>query len=219
MTTAELISGHLTPLHLTDTVRIARQKMSDGSYKEFPVVENNLFVGLLKEESLEEKKDDDLLSTLKEEFDHSLARPEDFFLVPLKLMHLRKLSLLPIVNSEGEYKGTVSAEEMLDTLAQYNSADEPGGIILLQMPPIQFSISEIGRIVESNNAKIIHLNTWTDVASGQLMVAIKINKVDLQDVLATLDRYEYNVVQYFGENLSEDGLKKNYDHLMRYLNL
>lgn len=219
MTAAELISEHLIPLRLSDTVIIARDRMADGPYKEFPVVENNQFVGLLKEESLEDKNDSDIISSLQNEFDHSLARPEDFFLVPLKLMHQRKLSLLPVVNNEGEYRGTVSAEEMIDTLAQYNSAGEPGGIILLQMSPVQFSISEIGRIVESNNAKIIHLNTWTDAASGQLMVAIKINKVDLQDVLATLDRYEYNVVQYFGENLSEEGLKKNYEHLMHYLNL
>jgi acetoin utilization protein AcuB len=219
MKTAELISGHLIPLRLDDTIAVARERMIEGSYKEFPVVENNQFIGLLKEEFLEEKKDTDIVSSLKEEFDHSLARPDDFFLVPLKIMHQRKLSLLPVVSNEGEYRGTVSAEEMLDTLAQYNSADEPGGIILLQMPPIQFSISEIGRIVESNNAKIIHLNTWTDAASGQLMVAIKINKIDLQDVLATLERYEYNVIQYFGENLSEEGLKKNYEHLMHYLNL
>ena len=219
MKTAELISGHLIPLRLDDTIAEARERMIEGSYKEFPVVENNQFIGLLKEEFLEEKKDTDIVSSLKEEFDHSLARPDDFFLVPLKIMHQRKLSLLPVVSNEGEYCGTVSAEEMLDTLAQYNSADEPGGIILLQMPPIQFSISEIGRIVESNNAKIIHLNTWTDAASGQLMVAIKINKIDLQDVLATLERYEYNVIQYFGENLSEEGLKKNYEHLMHYLNL
>jgi predicted transcriptional regulator len=219
MKTAELISEHLIPLRLNDKVEDARKMMSEGSCKEYPVVENNQFVGLIKEEDLLEKKDSDLISSLQEDFDHSLARPEDFFLVPLKIMHQRKLSLLPVVNNNGEYKGTISAEEMLDILAQYNSADEPGGIILLQMSPLQFSISEVGRIVESNNAKIIHLNTWTDTASGLLMVAIKINKIDLQDVLATLDRYEYNVVQYFGENLSEEGIKKNYEHLMHYLNL
>jgi predicted transcriptional regulator len=219
MKAAELLSGHLTPLQLNDTVADAREKLAAGSYKEYPVVEENHFVGLLKEESLEEKKETDQISLLQEEFDHSLSRPDDFFLVPLKLMHQRKLSLLPVVNNEGEYKGTISAEEILETAAQYNAAGEPGGIIVLQMSPLQFSISEIGRIVESNNAKIIHLNTWTDAASGQLMVAIKINKADLQDVLATLDRYEYNVVQYFGENLSEEGLKKNFEHLMHYLNL
>jgi CBS domain-containing protein len=219
MTSAELISGHLSPLHLNDTVAEAREKLAEGAYKEYPVVENNQFVGLLREESLEERKESDLISSMQEELDHSLSRPDDFFLVPLKLMHQRKLSLLPVVNEEGEYRGTISAEEMLDTVAQYNAAGDPGGIIVMQMSPLQFSISEIGRIVESNNAKIIHLNTWSDAASGQLMVAIKINKTDLQDILATLDRYEYNVVQYFGENLSEEGLKKNYDHLMHYLNL
>jgi acetoin utilization protein AcuB len=48
---------------------------------------------------------------------------------------------------------------------------------------------------------------------------VKINKTDLQDVLASLERYEYNVVQYFGENLSEEELRLNFDHLMNYLNI
>ncbi len=87
------------------------------------------------------------------------------------------------------------------------------------MAPHNFSISELGRIVESNDARIIHLNTWTDNTNGQLMIAIKINKTDLQDVLASFERYEYNVVQYFGENLSEEELRLNFDHLMNYLNI
>jgi hypothetical protein len=95
----------------------------------------------------------------------------------------------------------------------------PGGIIILQIKPTSFYISEIGRIVESNNARIIHLNTWTDPSSGELMVAIKVNKNDIQDILASFERYEYNVIQYFGENLSEEELRLNYDHLMNYLNI
>jgi acetoin utilization protein AcuB len=219
MTTAELLSNNLIPLQLTDTVALAKERMIEQLCKEYPVVDDNQFIGILKEESLEEKENTDRLSILREEMDLSFTRPDDFFLVPLKLMQQRKLSLLPVVNNEGKYMGVVSADEMLETLAQYNSAGEPGGIIVLQLPPLQFSISEIGRIVESNNAKIIHLNTWSDAASGQLMVAIKLNTYDLQAILASFDRYEYNVVQYFGENLSEDGIKLNYEHLMHYLNI
>jgi acetoin utilization protein AcuB len=51
------------------------------------------------------------------------------------------------------------------------------------------------------------------------MVAIKVNKNDIQDILSSFERYEYNVIQYFGENLSEEELRLNYDHLMNYLNI
>jgi phosphoribosylanthranilate isomerase len=124
-----------------------------------------------------------------------------------------------VVNKEGTLLGIIAEEELLQAVSHYNAASQPGGVIILQVHPNNFSISEIGRIVESNNAKIIHLNTWTDASSGQLMVAVKMNKSDIHDVLASFERYQYNVVQYFGENLTEDELKDNYEHLMNYLNI
>lgn len=219
MTTAELITNHLTPLRLSDTVSDAAERMSENGLREYPVVEAEKLIGVLRSESLEDLNPETPLSALRENFEVAAAHPDDFFLVPLKLMHQRKLSLLPVTGEEGKYLGIVTVEEMVDAAAHYNAANEPGGIILLQLPAIQFSISEIGRIVESNNAKIIHLNTWNDPASGQLMIAIKVNKLEIQDILATFERYEYNVVKYFGENASMDGLKMNFENLMHYINI
>lgn len=219
MTTAELISNHLSPLRLSDTASIAAERMSENSVREYPVVDGDKLIGVVRAESIEALPPETPLSSVRESFEVVSAHPDDFFLVPLKLMHQQKLSLLPVTGEEGKYLGIVTVEEMVDAAAHYNAANEPGGIILLQMPAIQFSISEIGRIVESNNAKIIHLNTWNDPASGQLMVAIKVNKLEIQDILATFERYEYHVMKYFGENSSEEGLKLNFENLMHYINL
>lgn len=107
---------------------------------------------------------------------------------------------------------------MLMSLATYTAAGEPGGIILLRMRPINLIISEIGRIIESCDARMLHLNSWTDT-TGQLLVAIKVNKTDIIDLVASFERYEYEVLHYFGENLSADAMKSNYEHLMNYLNI
>ena len=219
MTAAELISNHIPILQTTDTVRQALDWMNENRTTELPVVNDQKYVGLVYEDDIVEE--DETLSIAA--FLHSgkpvNINPADFFLVPLKIMHQQKLSLLPVVKEDGELMGIITREDLLQAASHYNAAAVPGGIVILQMQPNSFYISEIGRIVESNNAKIIHLNTWTDSSTGELMVAIKVNKNDIQDILSSFERYEYNVIQYFGENLSEEELRLNYDHLMNYLNI
>jgi predicted transcriptional regulator len=219
MTAAELLTNNIPPLQITDSVQQALDLMHEFHVKELPVVMDFKPVGLLYEEDLEDKEEFDTIEPYIRKEEHIKVHTTDFFLAVLKTMHLRKLSIVPVVKEDGEYMGVITEENLLNAASHYNSATEPGAIIILQMSPNSFSISELGRIVESNDAQIIHLNTWKDISNGQLMVAIKINKPDLQDILATLERYEYNVIQYFGENLTEEELKLNYDHLMNYLNI
>ncbi|HTH30703.1 MAG TPA: CBS domain-containing protein [Lacibacter sp.] len=219
MTAAELISNHIPTLQTTDTVRQALDWMRENRITELPVVNDQKYVGLVYEDEIEDEDEKAGVATFLHNGTPININPADFFLVPLKIMHQQKLSLLPVVKDDGELMGIITREDLLQAASHYNAAAVPGGIIIIQMQPNSFYISEIGRIVESNNAKIIHLNTWTDMSTGELMVAIKVNKNDIQDILSSFERYEYNVIQYFGENLSEEELRLNYDHLMNYLNI
>ncbi len=219
MTAAELIKNEIPYLKSTDTVQQALELMHEFHVAELPVVINQKNAGLLHENDLLNADEKTRIESLLNSAQHITVQSGDFFLAPLKKMHQHRLSLLPVVKEDGEYLGVITAVDLLNAAAHYNAAAEPGGVIILQMAPNNFTISELGRIVESNDARIIHLNTWTDASNGELMVAMKINKNDLHDILASLERYEYNVVQYFGENLSEEELRLNFDHLMNYLNI
>jgi hypothetical protein len=100
-----------------------------------------------------------------------------------------------------------------------NGADEPGAIIVLEMPRANFSFSEISKLVETNDAHITQLNTHYNNTEQVMHVTLKINKFEISDIVATFQRYEYNVKYYFGEELYENELRSNYDHLMNYLNM
>ena len=219
MTAAELLSHHIPFLQKTDNVLFAKDIMIEHHVTELPVSEEQKYIGMVFEDDIEDA--DDLTTIEKYIQTNNLPKvyPTDFFLVPLKIMQQQKLRLLPVVKEDNELLGVITDDELLHAASFYNAADVPGGVIILQMLPNNFYISEIGRIIESNNAKIIHLNTWSDPATGELRVAIKVNKNDIQDILASFERYNYNIVQYFGENLSETELKQNFDHLMNYLNI
>ena len=74
-------------------------------------------------------------------------------------------------------------------------------------------------MVETNDAQITQLNTYFDNSQGVFFVTLKINKMELSDIIATFQRYEYQVRYFFGEEQYENELRNNYDHLMNYLNL
>jgi hypothetical protein len=99
------------------------------------------------------------------------------------------------------------------------SLDQPGALIVLEMESQNYSFNEINRIVESNDAKITQLNTYVEIETGLTQITIRVNKMEVSDLLSTFQRYEYNVKYYFGEELYENELKTNYDNLMNYLKI
>jgi len=212
-------STAIPALQMSDQVGWARQTMNDFSIEYLPVIEEQLFKGIIHLDDLDEANDEQHVADLASHFFIHVVQEEDFFLTALKLMHEHNIYLLPVLNPSGEYTGSITRQVIIETVSTYLSAGEPGGVIILQMPPHQFSISELGRIIESNNAKILHLTTWTDRATGELMVSMKLNKFDIHDILASFERHQFTVSRYFGENLSEETLKNNFDHLMNYLKL
>jgi hypothetical protein len=73
--------------------------------------------------------------------------------------------------------------------------------------------------VETNDAVITQLNTDEQPEQGLITVTIKINRTEISDIVATLQRFEYNVVYYQGEEAIENEIRSNYNNLMNYLNI
>ena len=110
-------------------------------------------------------------------------------------------------------------EELVRQLATFTGAEEQGGLIMLEMERKDFSAGELNRMIESNDAYLTQLNTWVDPATKLLLVTIRINKIEVSDIVATLQRHEYNVKYYHGEELYRNELQNNLEHLMNYLGI
>lgn len=220
MLATDLISNSIPSLQLHDTVSRALQQMNDSDVVHLPIVSEDKYLGLADEADLLDVEDTSLvLKQLTLIWPRPAVNYLDHFLSAVKIAAEQKLTVVPVVKGEYEFVGLITKQQLIATLSEYTSAAEHGGIIVLETNPRSFSLSEVSRIIETNGAKILHLNTYTDKDSGQLIVSVKINRNDLQDIIATLERYEYTIKHYFGENLSEDEVKDNYQHLMNYLSI
>ena len=124
-----------------------------------------------------------------------------------------------MLGDDNELIGTVVYNDLLKHASEFMSLNEPGGLIVLEMESNQYSFNEISKLVETNNAQITQLNTTNDAETGLMQVTLRINKPEVSDIVATFQRYEYNVKYFFGEELYTNELRSNYDNLMNYLKI
>ena len=220
MLNKEIISAAIPSLHLNDPVSQALDLMADFHVTHLPVVVEDKLAGLVSEDDLLNVENDDmLLEQLQPSFSKICAHADAFFYEAVQLVNENGLTLIPVVAGESEYTGAISATDLLKQLGRNSGVNDLGGIIVLEMEKVSFSFTEISKLVETNDAQIIQLNTYTDASSGNFYITLRINKAEISDIVATFQRYEYQVKYYFGEELYENELRNNYDHLMNYLNI
>ncbi|HSC54431.1 MAG TPA: CBS domain-containing protein [Phnomibacter sp.] len=220
MLNQQLISSEIAPLHPDQTVEVALAKMEADALGHLPVVLDGAFVGILAEDDLLDEEDSQQkISALQDRYLPFCVLADEHFYTAASIMAGRHLSLIPVVASNREYVGAISKSTLLEQLIQMTGVMTGGALVVIEMEPTAFSISELSKLVETNDAHITQLNTAINEVSGLLTATMRINKQEVSDIIATLQRYEYHVVYYAGEEQYENELRRNYHHLMSFLNM
>jgi len=220
MLTGNLQTQTLPYLHLSDKVFQALEMMNENHVEHLPIVDGDKYLGMISADDLSQADNDH--STL-EHFKQSISNPsvkdDEHVLKAIQVAAQNGLTVVPIVGEENELIGVVTYADLLKYSSEFMSLNEPGGLIVLEIESKNYSFNEISRLVEGNDAQIKQLNTSIDPETGLMEVTIKINKLEVSDIVSTFQRHEYNVKYYFGEELFENELKTNYDNLMNYLKI
>ena len=203
----------------TDTVGYALEIMQENKTDRLPVVEDGYFKGIITENILLECDDFQRLDFFKEHLlAYKLTEDTHLFDVLKKSTDLSTF-FIPIVNSKDEYIGITSPQRILTNITQNSLLSTSGGILVLELEARNYSLTEISKIVESNNAMVVFCMVSTTTNSGLLQVSLKINKNDLKDIQASFERYQYSIIAVFHQSEFEQQLQERYDSLMRYLEI
>lgn len=220
MLVQELISTVVPVLLPQDTGAKALRLMNEFHLTHLPLVVDNKYAYLVEEDQVLDWEDPDQLLQSSAPGTLKPAVPEGaHFFEALKVFYDSKISALPVISREGEYLGVITRENLLAAFAQYNGVKEPGGVVVLEMEPRDYSLSEIARIAESNEVTLLSVNTLTNPSTARLEVVLKTNRQEMHGLIATFERFNYTIKYMFSEELEEDLLKKNYDLLMNYISM
>lgn len=219
MIASNLLSQSILPLKTSDTGEEALSLMGEFYVKHLPIVNNEQLLGLISEDDI---LNNDVLEPIGS-FQLSLTRPyvrnKDHIYEVMRIMSEYKLTVIPVVDEEGNFLGLICQDDLLRFFANIGSFTEPGSIIVLEMSKQDYSMAQISRVVESENAAILSSFITTNLDSTKIDVTIKINRPDISNILSTFQRFDYNVKASFQESDYFESLKDRYDSLMSFLNV
>jgi hypothetical protein len=119
-----------------------------------------------------------------------------------------------IINQVEKFLKPLTPEEFTELSEAENS------LIIIEIPLKDYMLTEIARIVESNNAHILTLSVLPISGGLELLVSLKLDISDLTTVLRSFERFNYNVVYYYmKEGEITDSQKERLDELMYYLEM
>ncbi len=217
---SQLLETSLETADLHDSISSALALCKESDRQHLPILDGNVYVGLVAVDDLEEAHDGKAeISTLGSYFIKPFVRSSDHFLQALKVRAKFFVNIVPVVNEENEWEGAIGDEKLLDNLSKFTGVSDSGSIVVLSMPIHDYSLGEINRLVESNDAMIMHMNSLQDHHTGSIQVVLRINKEEVSDLIATFQRHEYNVLYYYGDETYDNSLQQNLDHLLNYLNI
>lgn len=220
MIAQNLIRNDIPPLKLTDTGGKAIMWMNTFHLQHLPVVDSTKYIGMIGENDILDSNNPGVnLKHYDFEGRNLFVKKGVHIYEVLKAMNEHQLSAIAVVDEEQNYLGLIALDKLIEYFGQLSSAQEPGGIIILEMNAYDYSLSQIAQIIETNNARVLSMYVTTHSHTSMMEVTLKVNITDLKSVLTTFERYDYKVIGSFQESDYVEDIKERLDELMNYLNI
>ncbi len=222
MIAKSLLCQDIIPVYQSNTGNSARNRMMEFGIDKLPVVRelDNLYLGMISELTLMDMNfRDDEIATLELDVDINTLREGEHLFDIVKKMSEQQTRVLPVVDENDKYIGVVRHEEVIESLIKLNAFKDPGGILVLEMNTIDYSLLEVAQIVESEGAKILASYVEVQPGTKKLSLTLKLNKIELATIIATFERYDYVVLASYQEKGNEEFLQDRYESFLHYLNV
>ena len=219
MIASTLLSNMIVPLQTSDKGAKALRLMQEYYVRHLPVINNGRLFGILSEDDVLDNDEQEPIGSYALSMNGYVLKDNDHLFEALRLVGEHGITVVPVIDQEEKYLGAITQEDLIRHFANMGAFKEPGSIIVLEMIKTDYSLAEIARIVESENAAILSTLIATRKNSSNVEVTIKVNKQDIDKIIAAFDRFDYRVKASFQELEFFDSLKERYDALMTYLNV
>ena len=215
------ISPMIPALQVEDNIAKATALLDDLNVTQLPVVDGGKFKGFITSDMLF----DDLFNhTRVGEYlldpNKCVVQANQHFYEVVKAFTDCNQSMLAVLDESEEYVGAIGTQNLLHAFAQTTAVQSPGSIIEISLKQIDYSLAEITRLIEADGVKIIGCFLQNDASDPNLIrVTLKLDRKDASRIVATLERFNYQVISLFQEASVASYEKERLDALLRYLDI
>ena len=221
MIARELINYMVPPLKPEDDIGRAQLWMDELRIPQLPVASEGRFLGIVTEEML---FDDNLQYSEVgmypligqdchvSEFTH--------YIEVLKTASAHNTRIVAVLDEVGQYQGVISTEDMVEEFAKSSSVVNPGAILTLKLNSVDYSLSEISRLIEVNEAKILasYVSEYPS-DSSKLLLTLKLNILETNRIVASLDNHGFKVEASYNSEVATEDDQERLDIFLKYLKI
>jgi CBS domain-containing protein len=217
----EILNTDISPLHLEDTVATALMKIDLLHTTKFAVVDNNdRVIGMASLEKLIEVVDEE--SQLSDvELDDPVFVPHNQHLFEAsRIMLAQELFILPVTRKSMKFEGMIKKQDVMSALGDVFNLSSFGSVITVELDQVDFSLSDLVRIIEMEGAKILGIGVQQPNADhNAYRISFKLNLEDSSVVSAGLRRFGYTITSEANSEVLEGNFSERADELIRYLDI
>lgn len=221
MIAQDLLSEVVPPIRPGDSGQKALNWMEIFRISHLPVVEERRLIGLISDKiiydlNIIEQPVGNYIDHLLSPFVRANQHIYEVFAAVSKL----KLTAIPVIDLHHEYRGVVTVTDLAQKFADMIAIQEAGGVIVVELNSIDYSLARMAQIVEANDAKILSSYVSQTPDSKLMTVTLKVNVLDLSAIIQTFVRYDFNIKAVFMDDSKiKDMYDDRFDQLMRFMNI
>jgi signal-transduction protein with cAMP-binding, CBS, and nucleotidyltransferase domain len=218
----ELINHTLPTLKPEDSAAQALDWMQEFRVGQLALVADDDFKGLIDEAVLLDVADDNIqLAHVQPQHTDAFIYNSQHLLEALQLAQSQQLDVVPVLDEDRQFAGTIPTSDLLRKFSQLIGLQELGALLVLNVEARDYSLSEISRLVESNDVKIVSSYFTSGSVEQDIpsTLTLKLNRREITAVVATLERYGYDVDATYANDrlLSPD--QERLGMLFKYLDI
>ena len=215
----DYILKEIKALSPNNTVKQAKQLCENYPISHFPVVENNKLIGCFAESDIRTiENDSDTLTNYTHLLNHFFAADISPLLDLIALFANNDCNLIPVLNQDKNYIGYYELSDILDVFADSPFLHRDNDTLIVSKNKNEFSMSQVAQIVESNTSKLLGLYI-SDETRDDVKVTVKVSSTQINEIIQTFRRYEYNVLSEHLDDFYLEELKDRANYLKKYLDM
>jgi predicted transcriptional regulator len=200
------------------TMAVVQEFFDELTFSHFPVVEEEIYIGSIASNDIETFDSTKKVLDYRYSLEGFFARSNMIWLDVLEVFAKNNTNLVPVLDEKNKYVGYYEISDIMKFFNETPFLFEQGKIIVVKKRELDYSISQIAQIVESNDGKLLGL--FVSSTDGEyLEVTLKISIGPINEIIQAFRRYDYEIISEHNEDSYINTLKERSDYLDKYLNI
>lgn len=215
---SESIHVAFKPFDIDEKIAFTQDFFVEVDYSHFPVLEKNIYLGCIAADDCDGFDDDKKIVNYRYTLDGFFARNTMLWIDVMQIFAKNNTNLVPVLDFENNYLGYYELQDVSKIFSETPFMSETGTIIIVEKDVLNYSMSQIVQIIESNGAQMLGCFV-SESSLTNIQVTIKIGVSSINEILQSFRRYEYEVVSVHEEDIFIHNLKERSAYLEKYLSM